>query len=81
MVIAFSQFLNRGSSFLVRNPGEYQLLTADANGIIQSLVFPGLWLAVEALLNNQMTQVLAVLQTGLNSTDHAEFVKQLDNRK
>ena len=61
--------------------GGYQLLTPDTNGIIQSLVFPGLWLAVEALLNNQMTQVLAVLQTGLNSTDHAEFVKQLDNRK
>ena len=35
-------------------------------GIIQSRVFPGLWLAVEALLADDMKTVLAVLQEGLN---------------
>lgn len=55
--------------------GEYVALAADADGIIQSQVFPGLWLAVSALLAGDMTQVLAVLQTGLNCTEHQEFVK------
>jgi Uma2 family endonuclease len=57
--------------------GEYQALLANEDGIIRSQVFPGLWLAVEALLNNQMAQVLEVLQLGLNSPEHKEFVEQL----
>jgi Uma2 family endonuclease len=57
--------------------GEYQPLLANEDGIICSQVFPGLWLAVEALLNNQMARVLEVLQLGLNSPEHKEFVEQL----
>jgi hypothetical protein len=33
-------------------------------------------LAVEALLAGTMTEVLAVLQTGLASPEHAAFVQQ-----
>lgn len=54
--------------------GEYQLLIPDAEGIIRSQVFPGLWLSVTALLNNQMAQVLEVLQAGLKSPKHAAFI-------
>lgn len=57
--------------------GEYQVLPPDSDGITRSRVFPGLWLAVEALLNNQTSRVLEVLQSGLQSEDHALFVKQL----
>lgn len=57
--------------------GEYRSIAPDLDGIIRSRVFPGLWLAVERLLNNQMVQVLTVLQTGLNSPEHAAFVEQL----
>lgn len=57
--------------------GEYRSLSPDAEGIIRSQVFPGLWLAVEALLNNQMVQVLTVLQSGLNSTEHIAFTERL----
>ncbi|MDF5721301.1 MAG: Uma2 family endonuclease [Rhizonema sp. PD37] len=57
--------------------GEYQLLSPDADGIIRSGVFPGLWLAVEALLNNQMVQVLDVVQAELKSLEHTTFVSQL----
>nr|WP_199313639.1 Uma2 family endonuclease [Leptolyngbya sp. FACHB-671] len=32
--------------------GDYQQLMPDTDGIIRSQMFPGLWLAVEALLNN-----------------------------
>ncbi|BCL35522.1 Uma2 family endonuclease [Nostoc sp. MS1] len=60
--------------------GDYRLLSPDADGIIRSQVFPGLWLAVEALLNNQMAQVLKVLQLGLNSPEHSDFVQKLANR-
>ncbi|GAX38855.1 Uma2 family endonuclease [Nodularia sp. NIES-3585] len=59
---------------------DYQLLSPNADGIIRSQVFPGLWLAVEALLNNQMAQVLEVLQLGLNSSEHRSFVEQLANK-
>ncbi|MBD2201354.1 Uma2 family endonuclease [Calothrix sp. FACHB-1219] len=61
--------------------GDYQLLSPGADGIIRSQVFPGLWLAVEALLNNQMAQVLEVVQAGLNSAEHTAFVQQLSQRR
>jgi Uma2 family endonuclease len=57
--------------------GDYQLLCPDPDGIIRSRVFPGLWLALEALLSNQMVRVLEVLQAGLQSTEHGTFVKHL----
>jgi Uma2 family endonuclease len=57
--------------------GEYQLLSPDGDGILRSQVFPGLWLAVDALLSHQMAQVLEVLQVGLASPEHAAFVAQL----
>ena len=57
--------------------GDYRLLSSDADGIIRSQVFPGLWLAVEAVLNNQMVRVLEVVQAGLKSPEHTAFVQQL----
>ncbi len=56
---------------------EYQLLSSDPDGIIRSRAFPGLWLAVEALLSNQMPRVLEVLQEGLRSPEHEAFVERL----
>lgn len=60
--------------------GDYQLQSPGADGIIRSQVFPGLWLRVEALLNNQMKQVLDALQLGLDSPEHGEFVAQLGKK-
>ncbi len=59
--------------------GEYISLEPDEAGVLQSQVLPGLWLAVPALLAGDMAQVLAVLQQGLNSPEHAEFVKRLSS--
>ncbi|CBN58767.1 MULTISPECIES: Uma2 family endonuclease [Kamptonema] len=59
------------------NEGEYILLEPDATGIIRSQVFPGLWLAVSAMLEGNLAEVLAVLQQGLASTEHGDFVEQL----
>lgn len=57
--------------------GEYVLLEPDREGIIRSSVFPGLWLAIPSLLSGKMSEVLAVLQQGLNSTQHQEFKQRL----
>jgi len=57
--------------------GKYILLQPDENGVIKSLVFPGLWLAVNELLSGNMATVLTVLQAGLNSPEYADFMKKL----
>ena len=53
--------------------GEYIKLPADEQGVIRSLTFPGLWLAVSALLSGKMEEVLAKLQQGLNSEQQQDF--------
>ncbi|MBW4677932.1 MAG: Uma2 family endonuclease [Desmonostoc geniculatum HA4340-LM1] len=60
--------------------GEYISLEVDADGIIKSQVFPGLWLSRFNLLAGNMQQVLAVLQSGLNSPEHQIFVQQLSSQ-
>jgi len=49
--------------------------------VIRSDVFPGLWLDVPALLKGDLARVLATLQRGLRSVEHAEFVTELTGRK
>lgn len=56
---------------------QYIRVQPDAEGIIQSRVFPGLRLAVAALLSGDLARVLAELQTGLASPEHAAFVERL----
>jgi len=56
---------------------EYVMQLPDEQGILRSQVFPGLWLAVSALLAGEMARVLSVLQQGLNSPEHQKFVQQL----
>jgi len=59
------------------NTGEYIQLEPDTNGIIYSQVFPGLWLDKAALLTGNLAKVLQVLQQGLASQAHQDFVQQL----
>ncbi len=56
---------------------EYAPLAPDESGMIRSQVFPGLQLDVEALLDGDMVKVLAVLQQGLQTSEHAAFVARL----
>ncbi|MBI3362527.1 MAG: Uma2 family endonuclease [Chloroflexi bacterium] len=46
-------------------------------GVLRSRVFPGLWLDVSALLADNLAGVLAGLRRGLESAEHAAFVKRL----
>ncbi|MCC5636214.1 Uma2 family endonuclease [Nostoc sp. CHAB 5844] len=74
--IVWQVFEHQLDWFVLEN-GEYKSLAPDIDGIIKSHVFPGLWLDIAALLTGEMTQVLAVLQQGLNSQEHQTFVQQL----
>jgi Uma2 family endonuclease len=74
--IVWQMFENRLDWFVLQDDN-YVVLPPDTDGIIRSPQFPGLWLAVEALLAGNMVQVLAVLQQGLASPEHEAFVQQL----
>ncbi|MBC1241373.1 Uma2 family endonuclease [Nostoc sp. 2RC] len=71
------QVLDEKLSWFYLEQGEYLELASDSSGILRSRVFPGLWLAVAELLAGNMQSVLTILQTGLQSPEHAEFVEQL----
>jgi Uma2 family endonuclease len=57
--------------------GDYTPLTPDAAGVIRSQAFPGLHLAVTALLKGDLAAVLAELQQGLAADEHKAFVERL----
>lgn len=73
------QVLEQKLTWFCLEKGEYLELVADENGILKSRVFPGLWLAVNELLTGNMSEVLQVLQSGLKSVEHADFVSKLGN--
>ena len=73
------QVLEQKLTWFCLEQGEYLELVADENGILKSRVFPGLWLAVNELLTGNMSDVLQVLQAGLQSVEHADFVSKLGN--
>jgi Uma2 family endonuclease len=49
-----------------------------ADGILRSTVFPGLWLDPAALIRGDVNAVFAIVQQGLNSPEHADFVVRLE---
>ncbi len=74
------QILEKKVDWFSLQNDEYVTLEADANGVIKSRIFPGLCLDMTALLTGEMTKVLAVLQQGLNSTEHQAFVERLSRQ-
>jgi len=77
--LVWQRFENQFSWFSLQRE-EYVLIEPDTDGIIRSSVFPGLWLAVPALLEGAMIEVLNVLQAGLASAEHQAFVQELGER-
>ncbi len=57
--------------------GRYVALVPDEQGILRSQVFPGLWLSVEALRGKDGATLNTVLQQGLQTAEHQEFVQRL----
>ena len=60
--------------------GLYQERSPDADGIIQSTVFPGLWLHTTALLQLDGLAVMETLQQGMATPAYAAFRQQLQQR-
>jgi Uma2 family endonuclease len=74
--------IERGIDWFALRDGDYVRLSPGADGIIRSQVFPGLWLDVAAMIDGNLGEVLAVLQRGLSTGEHQQFVEQVArNRK
>ncbi|MEA5417640.1 Uma2 family endonuclease [Spirulina sp. CCNP1310] len=56
--------------------GEY-VSQDEEEGVLKSLVFPGLWLNRRALLAGDLAAVLATVQAGIATAEHQQFCQQL----
>ena len=54
-----------------------QEMPVDPDGIVRVRCFPGLWIHAEALIAKNYGRLMAVLQQGLATPEHADFVKRL----
>ena len=61
--------MRRDSHFVAIKPG--------ADGLLKSRVFPGLWLEPDAVFERSAKRLLAVLQQGLATPEHAKFAAKL----
>ena len=59
---------------------EYRPLPRGDGGIIRSKTFSGLWLNTTALLADDGASLMATLQEGLRSPEHAAFAAELQKR-
>ncbi|HRX03216.1 MAG: Uma2 family endonuclease [Anaerolineales bacterium] len=57
--------------------GEDRVIVADDDGIMRNQLFPGLWLNAEHFCKGDVAGVLAALQQGLATEEHAAFAQQL----
>jgi Uma2 family endonuclease len=69
--------LDKQIDWFVLREGQYKPLAADVSGIYRSEVFPGLWFDPSAALRGDTRTMLATLQLGLASKEHADFVVRL----
>jgi Uma2 family endonuclease len=51
-----------------------------ADGVYRSKMFPGLWIDAGAVLSGDTAKLLAVLQLGIATPEHAAFVEKLRSR-
>lgn len=75
--IVWQIYDNRLDWFILQE-GRYIALQPDSTGVIRSQIFPGLWLSVNALLEGNLAEVLAVLQSGIQAPEHQAFVDRLN---
>ena len=72
--------LDKQFDWFVLQDGVFQLLPPDADGLLRSRVFPGLWLDPAALVAGFMPRVLEAVGKGIASPEHADFLVQLQQR-
>lgn len=57
--------------------GRYDPFSPDADGLLKSEAFPGLWLDSQALLRLDLPRLMQVIDLGVATPEHARFVEQL----
>jgi Uma2 family endonuclease len=62
--------------FVLRS-GQFERIQAGPDGLYRSEVFPGLWLAPDALFRHDGVGLLSALEFGLASPEHAAFRETL----
>jgi Uma2 family endonuclease len=63
--------------WFVLREGRFEPLASSADGLLRSSIFPGLWLDPAALVRGDAAAVLAAIQQGINSPEHADFVGRM----
>jgi Uma2 family endonuclease len=64
-----------------RRDGRLVPMAADADGLYRSRAFPGLWVDPAALAANDKPALIAALNRGLATPEHAAFVAELGRRR
>ncbi|WP_197439882.1 Uma2 family endonuclease [Calycomorphotria hydatis] len=72
---------DREIDWFVLRDGHFVSLDVDGAGLFKSTVFPGLWLPKAALLAGDLKTVQEQVQLGLKSSEHQDFVSQLEKAK
>ena len=73
--------LERQVDWFVQREERFETLLPTADRILRSTVFPGLWLDPATLLHWDVNAVFAIVQQGLNSPEHADFVARLERAR
>jgi Uma2 family endonuclease len=69
--------LDQEVDWFVLRAGQYERMPVDAQGLLRSQRFAGLWLNPAALVRGDLATVLTIVQQGLVSPEHAAFVTRL----
>jgi Uma2 family endonuclease len=70
--------LDQEVDWFVLREGQYERLQPASDGCLRSEVFAGLWLDPAALIRGDLTTVIATVQRGLATPEHAAFVSRLE---
>jgi Uma2 family endonuclease len=73
--------LDEEIDWFVLRGDHYERLPLSQDGIYKSEVFPGLWLDPKAMVNSDFVRVHKVLHEGLASREHADFVRELAQKR
>ena len=66
--------------WFVQEEGRFVAQTPDDQGAFASRVFPGLRLPVALMLAGKLADVLAAVQEGVQTPEHAAFAGQMEKR-
>jgi len=66
--------------WFIRRKDRFTPMKPDADGVLKSKVFPGLWLDTAGVFDHTARLLLATLRKGLASPEHAKFVAKLSKK-